>query len=119
MAGAANVRAGGAFVELWADGKNLNKGLKESLAKVQAFGKAISGIGTRLGAVGGAITAPLIGAAKLFADSGSALEVMSQRTGVSVEQLSLLGYAAKQSGTDMEGVEVGIRKMQKALTAGT
>ena len=44
---------------------------------------------------------------------GSDLLDMSQRTGVSVEALSELGFAAEQSGADMETLEAGLRKMQK------
>jgi hypothetical protein len=44
---------------------------------------------------------------------------MSARTGLSVEALSALGHAATQSGTDMETVEGAVRRMQKALLAGS
>jgi hypothetical protein len=37
------------------------------------------------------------------------------RTGVSVEAISALAYAAKQSGTDLEGLENGLRKMSKLI----
>lgn len=42
---------------------------------------------------------------------------MSARTGISVESLSELGYAAQQSGTHMETLEGGVRKLQKFLVA--
>ncbi len=38
---------------------------------------------------------PMLGAAKAFADMGSDLVDMSQRTGISVEALSELGFAAE------------------------
>lgn len=62
---------------------------------------------------------PFLAAAKSFADAGSELNDMSDRTGVSVEALSALGFAAAQTGTDMSNVEGGIRKMQKALVKGS
>ena len=40
---------------------------------------------------------------------------MSRRTGMSVEALSALKYAAGQSGVEMEAVETGVRKMQRAI----
>jgi hypothetical protein len=50
---------------------------------------------------------------KQFADAGSALDDMSQRTGVAADELSALGYAAQMSGTDIDAVEKAIRKMQQ------
>ena len=56
-----------------------------------------------------------LSAVKHFASAGDALNKMSQRTGVSVEVLSELAYAAEQSGTDVETLEASLRKMQKQL----
>jgi hypothetical protein len=40
---------------------------------------------------------------------------MSRRTGIAVETLSLLDYAADQTGTSLETVEVAVRRMQKSV----
>ena len=40
---------------------------------------------------------------------------MSQRTGISVETLSELGYAAQLSGVDVETLETAIKRMQKTI----
>lgn len=45
------------------------------------------------------------------------LNDMSKKAGVSVETLSALGYAAEQSGTDMEGLEKGLAKLSKTAVA--
>lgn len=120
MAGSARgIRAGGAFVELFADNSLLQKGLRAAEAQLKGFGMAVAGIGAGLGALGGAITAPLLGAAKAWAESSATLVNASARTGVSVEALSALGFAAGQTGSDLEGVEIAIKKMQKALVAGS
>jgi hypothetical protein len=113
------IRAGKAFVELFTKDIELQKGLKRAEQKLTAFGSAVGKIGASIGGLGAGITAPLLGAAKTFADSGSALNDMSTRTGVAVETLSVLSFAAKQSGTDMETVEGALRKMSKALVAGS
>ena len=76
-------------------------------------------IGAGLSGLGAGIVLPLVGAAKSFADAGSVLNDASARTGVSVEALSALSYAAQQTGTDLGTVEGAIRKMQKALVAGS
>ncbi len=119
MAEAGGVRAGGAFVEIFAKDSALTKGLKKAKKEVEDFGKSVLKIGAGLGAIGAGITGPLIAATAHFAESGAALKDMSERTGVSVESLSVLGFAAKQSGADIGAVEVGVRKMQKALVAGS
>lgn len=45
------------------------------------------------------------------AAQGAAWKDMSDRTGISAEQLSALGYAADQSGTNIGAVEVGLKKL--------
>ncbi|MGE0606566.1 MAG: phage tail tape measure protein [Pirellulales bacterium] len=109
------IRAGRAFVELFADDSKLVRGLRGAEKKLQAWGAAVSGIGRQFMGLGLAVAAPLGAAAKLFADFGSQLFDMGQRTGVSVEALSELSYAAQQSGANMETLEGGLRKMQKFL----
>jgi hypothetical protein len=116
-AGASNIRAGRAYVELGVDSKALARGLDAAARKLSAFGAAVRQMGTRFIGMGAAILAPMGAAAKVFADMGSELVDMSQRTGVSVEALSALGFAAAQSGSDLATVETGIKKMQKGLTA--
>lgn len=115
MADTRGIRAGRAFVELGVSDK-LAAGLKRAAARLKAFGEGVRSVGLRTAAIGAAILAPLLGSAKVFADTGSALFDMSQRTGISVEALSELGFAAEQSGTDLETLETGIRKMQRSIT---
>jgi hypothetical protein len=79
---------------------------------------SVSAIGGKLLSLGKAAGLQILGGAglaKLFADAGSELNDMSARTGLSVEALSQLGYAAKQTGTDLGTVEAAVRKMQKSL----
>ena len=115
MAEAKGIRAGRAFVELFADDSRLVRGLRAAQAKLKAFGAAVTGMGLKMMGLGSAMLVPLAGAAKSFADVGSRLQDMSQRTGVSVEALSALSYAAEQTGADMESMEKGIRKMQRTI----
>lgn len=114
-----SIRAGRAYVEVSADNTLLDRGLKLAEQKVKQFGLAVGKVGAALGGVGAALTAPLLAASRDFADAGSALLDMSSRTGMSVEALSVLSFAAKQTGTDIETVEGAIGRMSKALTAGS
>lgn len=52
-----------------------------------------------------------------FNEVGSALDDMSKRTGVSVEALSQLEYAAQQSSTSMATLQMGLVKMGAFLAA--
>jgi TolA-binding protein len=109
------IRAGAAYVELYTKDSRMVKGLQAAEKKLKAFGEGITSIGTKLAGLGAGVVTPLIGAAKVFSDMGGDLADMSQRTGVSVEALSELGFAAEQSGSDMETLENSLRKMQKQI----
>ena len=115
MASSSNIRAGAAYIELYAKDNRLVKGLNAAAAKLKAFGAGITSIGTKLAGLGAGLVTPFLGAAKMFADMGSDLVDMSQRTGVSVEALSELSFAAAQSGADVETLEGSLKKMQKFL----
>ncbi len=115
MATAQGIRAGRAFVELFADDSRLVRGLRQAEKKLKAFGGSIRSLGLKTAALGAAMIAPLGLAAKSFADMGSRMWDMSRRTGVSVEALSVLGYAAEQSGAGAEALEKGIRRMQRTI----
>ena len=109
------IKAGRAFVELFADDSKLVSGLKKAKAKLSAFGAGVRESGMKLVGVGAALIAPMLGAAKAFAESGSALALMSERTGISVESLSQLSYAAQMSGLSVEDFEKALFKMQKMM----
>ena len=114
MADTRGIRAGRAFVELGVSDR-LTAALKRAERKLKAFGESVRSLGLRLAGLGGAALAPLAGAVKLFASAGDTLDKMSLRTGVSVEALSELGFAAEQSGADLQTLENGVRVMQRTL----
>lgn len=116
MAETGAIRAGGAFVEIFAKDAALMKGLNASAAKFKAWGATLTKVGMQVAKVGVAASAALFGTLKVFADQGDSLAKMSQRTGISVEALSELGYAADQSGTSIDNLEKSVRKMQQGLT---
>jgi ethanolamine utilization microcompartment shell protein EutS len=119
MAETGAIRAGGAFVEISTKNANFMKGLNAAAAKLKAWGTAISDIGRKLALAGAAGAGVLLSTLKVFSDQGDALAKMSQRTGISVEALSELGYAAEQSGATMEDLEKSVRKMQQGLIEAT
>ena len=67
MASQRGIRAGRAFVELFADNSKLVSGLRSAKAKLMTFGKDVRDIGRRMATVGAAIAAPFVASAKVFA----------------------------------------------------
>jgi len=115
MSSGANVRAGRAFVELFADKSKLVKGLKSAEKDLKAFGAGVTRIGGTIAAAGAAIVAPIVGAAAKFASFGDNLNKMAARTGVSVEALSQLKFAAEQSGASIEDLGAVLQKMNRRV----
>ena len=117
-----DVRAAGAYVELFTKDGLLARGLTAAQNRVKAFAKRAQAdlrawatssttAGVALQAMSAGITAPLLAATYAFAQAGDHLDKMSGRTGVSVDVLSGLGFAAEQTGSNIEVVE----KMMKGL----
>jgi hypothetical protein len=112
------IEAGKAVVRVEANRDRLAAGLAAAQKQLRSFAAGAAKIGAGGLAGAAAVLAPLTAAVKHFADTGSQLDDMSQRTGASVEALSGLGYAAKMSGAELADVEKGLRAMQKGLAAG-
>jgi hypothetical protein len=135
---ASNIKAGQAYVEIATKQGLFDKGM----AQVQASMARLKGVATTMGtgigkgfagaqgalsgfsksvlslpaAIAGSVAVTgLVALAKNFADAGSAVDDMAQRTGMSAEAVSSLGYAAKLSGTDIGTLEKGVRKMQMGI----
>lgn len=115
MGNANAIRAGRAFVELFADDTKLVRGLRAAEKKLRAFGASISRMGRQMATLGSAILTPLVAASKAFAVMGDSVGKMAKRTGFSTEALSELSFAAQQSGTTIETLENGVRKMQRTI----
>lgn len=111
---ASEIRAGKAAVELSLQDK-FSKGLARAQKQLADFGSSLTSIGAKVGAIGAGILAPLVAASTRFASMGDEINKASQRTGVGVERLTELKYAAEQSGASFEELEGGLKKMQKTL----
>jgi hypothetical protein len=115
MPAAGAIRAGQAFVELFADDSRLVRGLRQAEKRLKAFGSRIQGVGLRVAGAGAAMLTPMIAAAKTFATMGDDVAKMAKRTGLSVEALSELQFVASQTGTDIKTLEGGFRRMQRSI----
>ena len=115
MASTQGIRAGRAFVELFADDSQLVRGLRRAERKLKAFGASIRNLGLIAVGIGTAVLAPLAASAKLFSSYGDQVAKMAKRTGLSVETLSELRFVASQTGTEFESLEMAFRKMQRSI----
>lgn len=114
MAKERGIRAGRAYVELGMNNQ-VTRGLRAARRQLHAFGAGVKAIGVGVLVGSAAIAAPILSAGRAFAATGDALEKMSRRTGIGVEALSELGFAAEQSGGGLEVLEKGVRTMQRTI----
>jgi len=115
MAGSREIRAGKAFIELTTKDSELMKGLKRAQARLNQFGTQVADVGGKLFGIGAAAASGLLAAANVFSTAGDELEKMSIRTGLAVEFLSQMKFAADQSGTSLNDVETSVKKASRAI----
>lgn len=121
MASASGIRAGGAFVEITATTASLRKGLDNAAGMLRAWGSSLTSIGTSVftpfAAAGVAGVGSMIALGQTIGDIGGTIDDTAQRTGLTTEAVSELGYAAEMAGADLPTLESGLVKMQRALAA--
>lgn len=111
MAASGAVRAGKAYVELFADDGPLQRGLKTGEKRLADWGRTVTTLGTRLAVAGAAgLSAGLAGVMR-FTQAGESLARLSQETGVSVESLSELSAVAQSVGGDIGTVRTAFESL--------
>lgn len=116
MAATANaVRAGRAFVEIFVDDLGVANGLKRVNMRLRSWAATTSKIGLALIGAGTAIVAPLLLAGNAAASYGDNLNDAAVRTGLLVNEIAALTYAAELNGSSFDALEVGIKKMNVAV----
>jgi TP901 family phage tail tape measure protein len=88
------------------------QGLDKQLDKI---GKTAKTIGIGMVAAGGAIVGAAVMSLKAYAQMGDEVQKMALRTGFATESLSELRHIAQISGTELNSVELGIRRMSGAI----
>lgn len=109
------IKAGEAYVTL-STRDRLARGFTAATRRVRAFGSEVTKVGKGLVGIGLAIAAPIALAVREFTKVGDTLDKASQRTGLTTNALSELGFAAEQTGSDLATVEKSTRKMQGSIT---
>lgn len=93
--------------------RELNKNLTAMEKRAYKFGQTI-GAGLKLGAVAAtAAFGALTVAVSKAIDNADAMRDLSIRTGIATEKLSEYAYAAKQTGTDIDGLSRGLKLLSK------
>ncbi len=114
------MKLGEAYIEISGQLDKLDASLKTAETKVKStigsieerLGKVDFGkLGKQMTIAGAGITGTLTLMMKNFIKAGDEMDKMSLRTGFSAEALSELKYAAEISGSDINELEIGIKKM--------
>jgi len=92
------IRAGRAFVELFADDTRLVRGLRRAEAKVRAFGEKLKNIGRRMLTLGMTAAAPLALATKVFAGFDDQMRAVQAVIGATGKEFDRLTEKAKMLG---------------------
>ncbi|MBN1554459.1 MAG: phage tail tape measure protein [Phycisphaerae bacterium] len=92
------IRAGRAFVELFADDSKLVRGLRRAEAKLKAFGNSVRNIGMGMAKLGAAAAAPLIASTKIFTGFDDQMRSVQAVLGATGAQFDLLNEKAKFLG---------------------
>lgn len=103
------------WVNILGDGSKLKGELDKSGKNVTSFSEKIGKIGKAATVVGGIVTAAFATIVTKTAQVGDQFDKMSLRTGVAVEDLSALAYAADISGTDILTLEKGLKGLTKVM----
>lgn len=115
---AQGIKAGRAYVSLGTDQGPFDRGLKAAERKLKAWGAGLAGLGSKIFGAGALGLAAFGVASKTFSEMGSNIQDMADRTGLGIEELQGLKFAAEQSGASFEDLEAGIKKMQNGLSGG-
>ncbi len=91
------------------------KWARSTEAHTQRVAQAYRKAGLAMVGVGALIVGMLARQTKLFMKQGDELHKMSLRTGFAVRELDKLSFIARRSGTDINAMEVGIRRFQRTV----
>lgn len=113
---------GQAILELATDMSEYVKDLDNAKGKAQDLDAKFSDVadtakklGEGIGIVGGAVSGAMLAMAKETASYGEELELTSQKTGMTTEQISALGVAAQLNQSSMDSMSTGLKLLQKNM----
>lgn len=98
MAKSNAIRAGRAFVELFADNRQLVRSLRQAERQVKQFGQRVQDVGRQMAKIGAAMMAPFALSTKVFATFDDAMLSVKSVTGAAGEAFESLTEKAKELG---------------------
>lgn len=101
MASAGSVRAGAAFVEIYAKDTAFQQSLSRVQRKLQGLGQSMQRLGTQMSMIGVALGVPMVLAARSAAKFEDALLGMQAAAGVSANDLKVVEQAALDMSREM------------------
>ncbi len=93
------IKAGRAFVELFADDSKLTRTLNLQSRKLKNFGKSIGSVGTRMASLGATASLPFLASLKVFSSFSDRMLEVKAITGSNEEQFRRLEAQAKHLGS--------------------
>ena len=103
------------WINVLGDASKLKGALGNAEGHVSSFSEKIGKIGKIATVAGAAVTGAFTAIVLKTAAVGDKFDKMSLRTGVAVEDLSALAYAADISGTDIGTLEKGLKGLTKTM----
>jgi TP901 family phage tail tape measure protein len=111
----ADIKAGRAYVELYVNRSAFVRGMDAARKRLNTFGDEIMSAGMRMTAAAATIGGGIALAVAKFTTFGSQIDDISKRTGVAASSIVELGYAAEQSGSNIETVEKVLTKLNRTI----
>ncbi len=106
------IELGDAVLKIGADATDLESGLKKAEASIK---KSVTIAATAMTALGASITATTALIVNSVVNAGDEIQKMALRTGIATSSLSELKFAAELSGTSIQTLEIGVRRMSGVL----
>ncbi|MBL4699312.1 MAG: phage tail tape measure protein [Phycisphaerales bacterium] len=98
MASARGIRAGAAYIELYANDNKLVRGLNRAQKRLKAFGSSVQRIGARLTGIGTGLAAGFAISTRVFAGFDDRMRQVRAVTGATEAQFQSLREEAKRLG---------------------
>lgn len=115
--GAGAIRAGRAFVEMFAEDSRLRRTLASWSSRLSSFAGFVSKLGAGMIGGGAAILAPLTAIFTSTVDHLDALDEAATRLGTTPEVFDALAKSAKMAGIESEALESSVSRMQVTLAS--
>ncbi len=100
MAGGASIRAGSAFVELFADDSKLQAGFRRAQARLKSFSTACNDIGKNMLALSAAMSVPMVLSVKTFVEFDDKMRMVKGVTQATGKEFESLTELAKKLGRE-------------------